>query len=94
MVMVPIQAMIIALCYNIQGMGLINTFWSMIIPNFGLSVPFAIFMIRAFFKDLPDELMDSAKTESCNEFQTFFRVYLSLMVPAITSLFVFEFKWA
>ncbi|MDQ0972257.1 raffinose/stachyose/melibiose transport system permease protein [Neobacillus niacini] len=92
--MVPIQAMIIPLYYNIQGMGLINTFWAMIIPNFGLSMPFAIFMMRAFFKDLPDELMDSAKIDGCNEFQTFFRVYLPLMVPAITSLFVFEFMWA
>ncbi|MFJ5762497.1 carbohydrate ABC transporter permease [Neobacillus sp. NPDC093182] len=92
--MVPIQAMIIPLYYNIQGMGLINTFWAMIIPNFGLSMPFAIFMMRAFFKDLQDELMDSAKIDGCNEFQTFFRVYLPLMVPAITSLFVFEFMWA
>jgi ABC-type glycerol-3-phosphate transport system permease component len=39
--MVPIQAMNIAVYYNTKGMGLINTFWSMIIPNFGLSVPFA-----------------------------------------------------
>ncbi|WHY74545.1 carbohydrate ABC transporter permease [Fictibacillus enclensis] len=92
--MVPIQAMIIPLYYNIQSMGLINTYWAMIIPNFGLSMPFAIFMMRAFFRDLPDELMDSAKIDGCNEFQTFFHVYLPLMVPAITSLFVFEFMWA
>jgi len=92
--MVPIQAMIIPLYYNIQGMGLINTYWAMIIPNFGLSMPFAIFMMRAFFKDLPDELMDAAKIDGCNEFQTFYRVFLPLMVPAITSLFVFEFMWA
>jgi raffinose/stachyose/melibiose transport system permease protein len=92
--MVPIQAMIIPLYYNIQNMGMINTYWAMIIPNFGLSMPFAIFMMRAFFKDLPDELMESAKIDGCNEFQTFFHVFLPLMVPAITSLFVFEFMWA
>jgi raffinose/stachyose/melibiose transport system permease protein len=92
--MVPIQAMIIPLYYNIQSMGLINTYWAMIIPNFGLSMPFAIFMMRAFFKDLPDELKEAAVIDGCNEFQTFFHVYLPLMVPAITSLFVFEFMWA
>lgn len=92
--MVPIQAMLIPLYYNIQSMGMINTYWAMIIPNFGLSMPFAIFMMRAFFKDLPDELMEAAKIDGCNEFQTFFRVFLPLMVPAITSLFVFEFMWA
>jgi raffinose/stachyose/melibiose transport system permease protein len=92
--MVPIQAMIIPLYYNIQSMNLINTYWALIIPNFGLSMPFAIFMMRAFFRDLPDELMDAARIDGCNEFQTFYRVMLPLMIPAITSLFVFEFMWA
>ncbi|MBS4195698.1 carbohydrate ABC transporter permease [Lederbergia citri] len=92
--MVPIQAMIIPLYYKIQSLNLINTYWAMIIPNFGLSMPFAIFMMRAFFRDLPDELMDAAKIDGCNEFQTFYRVMLPLMVPAITSLFIFEFMWS
>ena len=92
--MIPIQAMIIPLYYNIQSMGLINTYWAMIIPNIGLSMPFAIFMMRAFFRDLPDELMDAAKMDGCNAFQTFYHVFLPLMIPAITSLFVLEFMWA
>ncbi|MCV9885137.1 carbohydrate ABC transporter permease [Metabacillus halosaccharovorans] len=92
--MVPIQAMIIPLYYNMQNLNLINTYWAMIFPNFGLSMPFAIFMMRAFFRELPDELMDAAKIDGCNEFQTFYKVMLPLMVPAITSLFVFEFMWA
>lgn len=92
--MIPVQAMIIPIYYNIQRMGLINTRAAMIIPYFGLSMPFAIFMMRAFFKDLPDEIMDSARIDGCNEFSTFGYIMLPLIKPAVSSLLVFEFMWS
>lgn len=92
--MIPVQAMIIPIYYNIQRMGLINTRAAMIIPYFGLSMPFAIFMMRAFFKDLPSEMMDSARIDGCNEFLTFGYIMLPLIKPAVTSLLVFEFMWS
>jgi ABC-type glycerol-3-phosphate transport system permease component len=92
--MVPIQAMIIPIYYNMQNLNLINTYWALILPHFGLSMPFAIFMMRSFFKELPDELMESARIDGCNEFQIFYKIMLPLMMPAISSLFVFEFIWS
>lgn len=92
--MIPIQAMIIPIYYNIQRMGLINTRWAVILPYFGLSMPFAIFMMRAFFRDLPTELMESARIDGCNEFSTFFYIMLPLIKPAVSSLLVFEFMWS
>jgi len=92
--MIPIQAMIIPLYYNMQNMNLINTYWALIIPSLGLSMPFAIFMMRAFFRDLPDELMEAAKIDSCNHFTAFIYIMLPLVLPAITSLLVFEFMWS
>jgi raffinose/stachyose/melibiose transport system permease protein len=92
--MVPIQAMIIPLYYTMQNLNLINTYWAMILPSFGLSMPFAIFMMRAFFRDLPDELMDAAKIDGCNDFTAFWHIMLPLMLPAITALLVFEFMWS
>ncbi len=92
--MIPIQAMIIPLYYNMQNLNLINTYWAMILPSFGLSMPFAIFMMRAFYRDLPDELMGAAKIDGCNDFTAFLYIMLPLMIPAITSLLVFEFMWS
>jgi ABC-type glycerol-3-phosphate transport system permease component len=92
--MVPIQAMLIPLYYNMQSLGLINTYWALIIPSLGLAMPFAIFMMRAFFRELPDELMDSAKIDGCNEVTTLLYIMLPLMAPAFTSLLVFEFMWS
>ncbi|HUC92768.1 MAG TPA: carbohydrate ABC transporter permease [Paenibacillus sp.] len=89
--MVPIQAMVIPLYYTMQNLGLINTYWALIIPSLGLAMPFAIFMMRAFFRDIPDDMMDSAKIDGCGDFKTFLYIMLPLMVPAVTSLLVFEF---
>jgi len=92
--MVPIQAMIIPIFFNLSRMGLIDSREGIIIPYFGLSMPFAIFMMRAFFKDLPDDLMGSAKIDGCNEFTTFLYIMLPLIKPAVTALLVFEFMWS
>jgi ABC-type glycerol-3-phosphate transport system permease component len=90
--MVPIQAMIIPLYYTMQSLHLINTYWALIIPSFGLAMPFAVFLMRAFYRDIHDELMDAAKIDGCGDFRTFLHIMLPLMVPALTALVVFEFS--
>lgn len=92
--MIPIQAMVIPLYYNLQQMGLINTRLAMVIPYFGLSMPFAVFMMRAFFRDLPDALIESATIDGCNEFTTFVYIMAPLIKPALSALLVFEFMWS
>jgi raffinose/stachyose/melibiose transport system permease protein len=92
--MVPIQAMVIPLYYTMQRLDLINTYWALILPSLGLAMPFAIFMMRTFFRDLPDELMDASKIDGCNNFTSYLHIMLPLTIPALTSLLVFEFMWS
>lgn len=92
--MIPIQAMVIPLYYNLQQMGLINTRLAMVLPYFGMSMPFAVFMMRAFFRDLPDALIESATIDGCNEFTTFVYIMAPLIKPALSALLVFEFMWS
>lgn len=92
--MIPMQAMVIPLYYNLQQMGLINTRLAMVIPYFGISMPFAVFMMRAFFRDLPDALVESATIDGCNEFTTFIYIMAPLIKPALSALLVFEFMWS
>lgn len=92
--MIPIQAMIIPLYYTIQKMNLIDTLRAMIIPYFGLSMPFACFMMRSFFRDLPDEIMESATIDGSSNFKTWLYIMMPLVKPAILSLLVFEFMWS
>lgn len=92
--MIPINAMIIPLYYNIQQLGMINTLQAMILPYFGLSMPFACFMMRSFFRELPEELVESATIDGAGKFRTWLYVMLPLTKPALTSLLIFEFMWS
>lgn len=89
--MLPIQAMIIPIFYNMQSLGLVNTRWALIIPALGMSMPFTCFMMRAFYRDLPDELMDSASIDGCNKFMIWLRIMAPLTKPALVTLLIFEF---
>lgn len=92
--MIPLQAVLIPTFFNLSRMGLINNRLGIVIPYLGLSMPFAIFMMRAFFRTLPSEFMDSAKIDGCNEFSTFWHIMLPLIKPACVSLVIFEFMWS
>lgn len=92
--MLPAQGGIIPLFYAMQRLRLIDTYWAMIIPSFGMMMPFSVFFMRAFFRDLPDELMDSARIDGCNEYDAFRRIMLPLSVPALSTLLVLQFLWS
>lgn len=91
--MVPFQSIMIPLYFNIRDLGLLGTYWAMILPAIGLGLPFGIFLLQSFFRGLPHELGDSARVDGCNEFQVFWRVLLPLAKPAVSSLVVFQFMW-
>jgi ABC-type glycerol-3-phosphate transport system permease component len=92
--MIPLQAMLIPLYYNLLRLKLINNYWALIIPNFGIMIPFAVFFMRSFFRDLPNELMDAARIDGCGDLAVYLRIMLPLTTPAIASLLVLQFLWS
>ncbi|MFI3256744.1 MAG: carbohydrate ABC transporter permease [Spirochaetales bacterium] len=92
--MIPINAMLIPLYYSIQRAGLINSLWAMVLPYFGLSMPFSCFLLRAFYKELPDEMLESAKIDGANKAKIWAFIMLPLTKPALVSLLIFEFMWS
>ena len=91
---IPIQAMIIPLFFNMSRLGLVNTYSAMIIPFLGISAPFGILIMRSFFMDIPDEIMEAAFIDGSGEFQTFLKIVLPMASPAVVSLVIFEFMFA
>ena len=75
-------------------LGLVGTFFPLFLPNlFGSS--FYIFMMRQFFKNLPQDLIDAARIDGAGYFRILVGVLLPLLRPAIVAIAVFEFqaKW-
>lgn len=57
-------------------------------------MPFACFMMRSFFRELPDELIESATIDGAGKWKAWLYVMLPLTKPALTSLLIFEFMWS
>lgn len=77
----------------VRGLGLMDSFWAMILPTMVLVWNMIIF--RTFFQQLPSGLEESAKIDGAGYWQIFFRIILPLSGPVIAtlSLFTAVFHW-
>lgn len=90
--MIPFQVNLIPL-YRIMAMlGWTNTYLALIVPN--LTSIFGIFMLRQFLMSIPNDLLDAARIDGCNEFGVFQRVVLPLALPGIATLVIVTFMGA
>ncbi len=87
--MIPPQVNIIPLFYIMKELHWIDTFQALILPGFFGG--FGVFLMRQWFKSMPDALFEAAKIDGCNIFQTFFKVAFPLALPAIATLAIFTF---
>jgi len=75
---------------------LINTYWPLAILSFGglaFKNGLYIFMMRQFYKGVPDELEEAAYVDGSGVFKTFIRIILPLSVPMMITIFLFAFSW-
>lgn len=75
---------------------LINSYWPFILLSFtGLAFKngLYIFMLRQFFRGVPDELEESAYIDGAGTFRTFVQIILPLSVPMLVTVFMFAFSW-
>jgi len=87
----PIQAVIIPVFYQLKAMGLIDTLIGVILVSAAEALPFAIFLMRNTFKDVPKELRESAQVDGASEWRTYFSIMLPLAKPGLVALLVFTF---
>lgn len=70
-----------------RALGLMNTFWVMIIP--GIISVYHMIIFRTFFRGLPEGLEESAKIDGCSYWGTFFRIVLPISGPVVATLSLF-----
>lgn len=69
----------------------IDTYWPLTIPYFFGGEAFNIFLLRQFFRTIPEELADAARMDGCSEFGIFWRIMMPLAKPALTTVAIFTF---
>lgn len=89
--MVPIHAALLPLFIILKNLGLLNSYWSLIIPYVAFGIPMAVFILGSFFKGIPREMEESAVIDGCGIYKTFFSIMLPLVRPAIATVAIFTF---
>lgn len=93
--LLPAVSVIIPLFLLFKFLGLLDTQWGLILIYVGANVPIVIWMVRAFLKDIPIELLEAADIDGSSRLWSFFTIILPLVRSGIiaTALLVFIFVW-
>jgi multiple sugar transport system permease protein len=70
-----------------------DSFLPLIIPTFFANA-YDVFLLRQFFRTIPEEMCDAARVDGASEWQIFTRIVLPLSVPVLATVTVFTFLWA
>lgn len=92
-IMIPGQTTILPLFLLMKQLSLLDTPWAMILPYVASGLPFAIFLLRGFFRSLPSELADAAVVDGASLYQVFWYIMMPLTRPAVSTLVIFYFMW-
>lgn len=83
--------LLIPLYKLLRGMGLLNTYWAMIIPGAAFLVPTGIWMLKSYLEKIPVELEEAAFVDGASRLYTLRRVILPLAVPGLVVVGVATF---
>ena len=86
---IPGQVTMLPLFLMLNRMGLINTYWGIIIP--GMASIFGIFLIRQYIFSIPDSLIEAARMDGASDFRIYWSVILPLCKPILVTLVIFSF---
>ena len=87
-ILIPPQATAIPVFLLLHKAGLLDSYAALVVP-FTISV-FGIFLMRQFFKTVPDDLIDAARMDGISEFGIVWRVMLPTAIPAVTAFGIFS----
>lgn len=93
--MMPPVAAIIPIYIIMRNLRLLDTPWSLVITYLTFNLPFAVWMMRSFFREIPREIEESALVDGCSDFGAFWNVALPLVAPGLvaTGILTFIFSW-
>ena len=93
--MVPGISILVPIYLAASRLGVLDTYGLLIVVYTAFNLPFAIWLLRGFFRDVPHEIREAAIIDGCTEFQVFWRMILPLVTNGIvaTAVFVFIAAW-
>jgi ABC-type glycerol-3-phosphate transport system permease component len=93
--MMPPIAALIPISVIIGKLGLFDNKLGIILPYIGFNLPYAVWMMTIFFRQVPIEIEEAAMLDGCSWWKLFSKISVPLVIPSFLtiSIFVFIFSW-
>lgn len=93
--MFPVVSIVVPLLKMFTDIGWINTYQAIIAPTMSFTLPLAVWILTAFFRQIPIELEHAAMVDGCTRAQAFRRIVLPLAAPGVftTAIITFIAAW-
>ncbi|MGN9842705.1 carbohydrate ABC transporter permease [Nonomuraea sp. H19] len=88
-IMVPPQVLIAPLFAEMVALGLVDTWWAIILPQ--VAAPLIVYILFKFFQDVPPELEQAAFVDGAGRWRVFFTIVLPLSRPVLAAVAIFTF---
>ncbi|MEU9854618.1 carbohydrate ABC transporter permease [Streptomyces sp. NPDC047974] len=93
LLVVPVQIGLLPVAKLFGAVGLFGTVAGVVLFHVAYGLPFAVFLLRNFFAEIPREMLEAARIDGGGEWRIFRRLVLPLGRPALASLAIFQFLW-
>lgn len=91
--MVPQEAVIVPLYFDLRDLGLTDTYWALILPQTAQSISFGTFWMRAYFRSAPRSVVEASRIDGATSWTTLWRILVPMGRPAILTMMVLVFMW-
>ncbi|OJX50078.1 MAG: sugar ABC transporter permease [Devosia sp. 66-22] len=85
-IVVPAHVTLVPLFLNYRNFGLLNSYWSIIVPLVGFSLPMAVYLFQSFYSYIPRELYDAATVDGAGPYRTFFSITVPMSVNTVVTV--------
>ena len=91
--MVPSDAIIVPLYYDLESIGLTNTYAALILPQVAQSLAFGTFWMRAYFRSADRAIIEAARLDGAGHGRVLWSVLLPMGRPAVVTMMLLVFMW-
>jgi multiple sugar transport system permease protein len=89
--LLPTAAIIVPLFIMLKVLGLVNTYWGLILVYMIITLPLSVWMLTSYFRAIPRELDEAAVIDGASRVGILFRIILPLSLPGIVAVLVYSF---
>lgn len=91
--MVPAEAIVVPLFYDLRALGLTNTLWAVALPQIAQSIAFGTYWMRTYFRAAPRPVIEAAVLDGAGSWRTLWSILVPIGRPAVVTLVLLVFMW-